>query len=118
MVFYKCLEFQNQDRSDIGTLPDPNVPLGRDIPSSSIEITNTCVSPVHQAKDHERHIFCKKNYIGKVAENGAVTLHYYSKAIPGIADYVSCKFYSLGIVGSCSFRHSAGLLVRQYCTCQ
>ena len=51
----------DMQKKDAGTLPDPDGPLSRDIPSSSIGIANTHVHKCnrkHQVTDYEGHIFC------------------------------------------------------------
>ena len=44
----------DMQKKDAGILPDPDGPLGKDIPSSSIGITNTHVRQVQQKASSDR----------------------------------------------------------------
>ena len=71
------------------------IQMARDIPSSSIGITNTCVHQVQQEASSERRSRgpyisltpAQKFSVGKrAAENGVTAmLHYYSKTFPDLA---------------------------------
>ena len=84
----------DMQKKDAGTLPDPDGPLSKDIPSSSIGIANTHVLQVQQKASSDRlrgpYISltpAQKLSIGKkAAENGVtVTLSSYSKTFPDLA---------------------------------
>ena len=86
--------FKRTQKKD-STLPDPDGPLSRDIPFSSIRITNTRVRQVQQEASSERRsrgpyillTTAQKFSVGtKAAENGVTaTLRYYSKTFPDLA---------------------------------
>ena len=118
---------QKKDRLDTNTLLDPDGPLSRDISSSSIRITNPHVCQVSATgrikwKEILRAIYfintsTKVFYWKKSSKkccNYCTMLCYYSKTFLGMAWLSTTKFYSLGIVSSYLFRHTAGLLIRQY----
>ena len=47
--------YDKTDGLDTGTLPDPDGPLSRDIPSSTIGMTNTCVRQIfHHPLQHPK----------------------------------------------------------------
>ena len=47
--------FDTQKKEKLDTLPDPDGPLSKDIPSSSIGTTNSCVRQVQQDEGHIFH---------------------------------------------------------------
>ena len=52
LKYFKCR--CDMQKKDAGTLPDPDGPLSRDIPSSSIGIANTHVRQVQQKASSDR----------------------------------------------------------------
>ena len=94
LKYFKC-RCDKGDKLNTGILPDPEGPLSRDIPSSSIGITDTRMCQVQQEASSERtsrgpYISLtpeRKFSVGKrAAENGVTaTLHYYSKSFPNVA---------------------------------
>ena len=121
---------RKKDKLDTITLPDSVGPLSRNIiPFSSIVIINQhprAPSATGSNKQKEvTRVMCFANtsmkvfYWKRAEENGVTAmLYYYFKTFPGIAWLHASKFYSLGVVSSYSFRHTAGLLIHQYFTCQ
>ena len=93
LKYFKCT--QKKDKLDTRTLPDPDGPLSRDIPSSPSGITNTRIRQVQQEASSKRR--SRGPYISlapaqkfsngkRAAENGiTTTLHYYSKTSPDLA---------------------------------
>ena len=126
----KCFKrTQKKDKLDTITLPDSVGPLSRNIPFSSIVITNQhpCASTAtgsNKEKEVTRAMYfantsMKVFHWKRTVENGVTAmLHYYSKTFPGIAWLRASKFYSIGVISSYSFRHTTGLLIHQYFTCQ
>ena len=97
-IWAGLLKYFNHTQKKDGTLPDPDSPLSRDIPSSSVWINNTHLCQVQQEASNKRSggpysllTLAQKFSIGKrTAENGVTaTLHYYSKILPDIALKVS-----------------------------
>ena len=84
LKYFKHL--QKKDSVDTSTLPDPDGPLNRDVPSSSIGITNTHMHQMQQKVSSERR--------------SRGPLHYYSKIYPGIAWLCILKLYLLGVISS------------------
>ena len=89
------LKYFKHTRKKDSTLPDPDGPLSRDIPSSSIGITNTRVRHVQREASSERR--SREPYISLIP-----------------AQIHAPTFYSLGVVGSYPFRHTVALLVCRY----
>ena len=71
---------QKKDKLDTGTLPDPDGPLSRDIPSSSFGITNTRVRQEASSKRRSQEPYisltpAQKFSVGKrAAENNVTTM--------------------------------------------
>ena len=137
------LKYFKRAQEKDSTLPDPDGSLSRDIPSSSIGITNTHMRQVQQEASSERRPWgpyilltpAQKFSVGKQCFNSSLkylVVSYHGQSFQHSLwntwiwfnmntcwySMVTCpKFYSLGIVGSYPFRHTVTLLVHQYFTC-
>ena len=120
---------QKKDKLDTSTLPDPGGPSSRDIPFSSIGVTNTHMHQVLQEASSERR--SQEPYISltpaqmfsigkRVAESSITTmLHTILRPFKVWHGYIPIHFiHQVLLVRSYPFRHIAGLLICQYFTCQ